>query len=133
MTRFSTRRGRHALLHAGLVLPMVLAAPAFAAEPAHDHMMMETAAQAAVPVAANAVKIDNFAFEPAAITVKAGTTVTWTNADDIPHIVTEADRKFKSPPLDTDDHWSFTFTEPGEYHYFCSLHSKMVGTVIVNP
>ena len=95
-------------------------------------MVMETAT-APAPVAADAVTIDNFSFGPAAIVVKAGTTVTWTNEDDIPHTIVQDDKKFKSPPLDTDDHWSFTFTEPGEYHYFCSLHSKMVGTVVVTP
>jgi plastocyanin len=132
MTNFSAPWGRHALLRVGLVLPLIMAAPAFAAEMNHDHMVMETAT-APAPVAADAVKIDNFAFGPAAIVVKAGTTVTWTNEDDIPHTIVQDDKKFKSPPLDTDDHWSFTFTEPGEYHYFCSLHSKMVGTVVVTP
>ena len=132
MTNFPTPWGRHALLRVGLVLPLAMAAPATAAEMNHDHMVMETAA-APAPVAADAVKIDNFAFGPAAIVVKAGTTVTWTNEDDIPHTIVQDDKKFKSPPLDTDDHWSFTFTEPGEYHYFCSLHSKMVGTVVVTP
>jgi len=132
MRYFSAHWGRHALLRAGLALPLFLAVPAFGAEAGHDHGVMETA-QATAPVATDAVKIDNFSFEPAAIVVKAGTTVTWTNADDIPHTIAQNDKQFKSPPLDTDDHWSFTFTTPGEYHYFCSLHSRMVGTVIVQP
>jgi plastocyanin len=132
MTKFVPDRARRGLLPALLALSLLFAGRAVAAEGAHDHMMMETA-QAGAPVAANAVKIDNFSFAPAAIIVAAGTTVTWTNEDDIPHTVTQDDKKFKSPPLDTDDHWSFTFTEPGEYHYFCSLHSKMVGTVVVKP
>jgi plastocyanin len=132
MTSYSRSWSRHALLRAGLALPLLTACPALAADMSHEHMVMETA-QAAVPVAANMVTIDNFAFQPASIVVKAGTTVTWTNADDIPHTVFQDDKKFKSPPLDTDDKWSYTFTEPGEYHYFCSLHSKMVGTIIVKP
>lgn len=128
MVKFLTGRGRRAVLRTALVLPLLMTGRA----QAHDMTLMQTA-QAAAPIIANAVKIDNFSFEPAAIIVKPGTTVTWTNADDIPHTVVENDKKFKSPPLDTDDHWSYTFTEPGEYHYFCSLHSKMVGTIIVRP
>ena len=80
---------------------------------------------------ATAVAIDNFSFSPASITVPAGTTLTWTNRDDIPHTVVSDDKKFKSKALDTDDKFSFTFTEPGTYSYFCSIHPKMVGKVIV--
>jgi plastocyanin len=79
-----------------------------------------------------AVTIDNFFFTPAALTVKAGTTVTWTNKDDIPHGIASANNGFKkSPALDTDDSYSFTFATPGTYQYFCYLHPKMVGTVVV--
>ena len=77
------------------------------------------------------VKIDNFSFGPAAITVPAGTTVTWTNRDDIPHTVVSTDKVFKSKVLDTDEKFSFTFTKPGEFPYFCSIHPKMTGKVIV--
>jgi plastocyanin len=76
------------------------------------------------------VKIDNFTFEPAQLTVKVGTTVTWKNRDDIPHTVVSAG-KFRSKALDTDDSFSFTFTTSGEYKYFCSLHPHMTGTVKV--
>ncbi len=79
------------------------------------------------------VKIDNFTFGPEKLTVKAGTTVTWTNEDDIPHTVASATKAFKSKALDTDDSYSFTFTTPGTYEYFCSLHPHMVGTVVVEP
>ena len=79
------------------------------------------------------VKIDNFTFAPARLTVKAGTTVTWRNEDDIPHTVTSATRLFKSKVLDTDDSFSFTFAEPGTYEYFCSLHPRMTGTIVVEP
>ena len=77
------------------------------------------------------VKIDNFSFTPQAITVKAGTTITWTNRDDIPHTVVSDEQLFKSKTLDTDDKFSTTLTKPGTYSYFCSIHSKMTGKVIV--
>jgi plastocyanin len=77
------------------------------------------------------VKIDNFSFTPATITVAAGTTVRWTNRDDIPHTVVSDDQKFESKALDTDDQYSFTFTKPGTYGYFCSIHPKMTGKVVV--
>jgi plastocyanin len=77
------------------------------------------------------VKIDNFTFEPQKLTVKAGTTVTWKNEDDIPHTVASATKAFKSKALDTDDSFSFTFTTPGTYEYFCSLHPHMTATIVV--
>ena len=79
------------------------------------------------------VKIDNFSFGPAALTVSAGSTVTWTNRDDIPHTVVSTDdpKVFKSKVLDTDEKFSFTFTKAGTYSYFCSVHPKMTGKVIV--
>ena len=76
-------------------------------------------------------KIDNFSFSPATLEIKAGTTVTWTNADDIPHTVVSTDKVFKSKALDTDDKFSFTFDKPGTYPYFCSLHPKMTAKVVV--
>ena len=78
------------------------------------------------------VHIDNFSFSPASITIPRGTTVTWTNRDDIPHTVVSTNGKsFKSHPLDSDDTYSFTFETAGQYGYFCSLHPHMQGTVIV--
>ena len=77
------------------------------------------------------VKIDNFSFTPATITVPVGTTVRWTNRDDIPHTVVSNDQKFESKALDTDDQYSYTFTKPGTYPYFCSIHPKMTGKVVV--
>ena len=77
------------------------------------------------------VKIDNFAFAPQRIVVQAGTTVTWTNADDAPHTVVSTTKLFKSSALDTEDKFSFTFATPGTYEYFCSLHPHMTGTVVV--
>jgi plastocyanin len=85
------------------------------------------------PPASTEVKIDNFSFTPVTLTVTAGTTVTWTNRDDIPHTVVSADdpKTFKSKVMDTDEKFSFTFTKPGTYTYFCSVHPKMTGTVVV--
>ena len=76
------------------------------------------------------VHIDNFVFEPAELKIKVGTTVTWTNRDDIPHTIVSAG-KFRSKTLDTDDKFSFTFTNAGDYKYFCSLHPHMTGMIKV--
>jgi plastocyanin len=76
------------------------------------------------------VTMDNFTFTPVQLTVKVGTTVTWTNHDDIPHNVVSAG-KFRSKTLDTDDSFSFTFTAAGDYKYFCSLHPHMTGMIKV--
>ena len=79
-----------------------------------------------------AVKIGNFTFGPQELKVKSGTTVTWTNEDDIPHTVTSSTLAFKSKALDSDDKFSFTFTTPGTYPYFCALHPVMTGTIVVD-
>jgi plastocyanin len=84
------------------------------------------------PSAANAnVKIDNFVFGPQTITVPAGTTVTWTNKDDIPHTVVSTDGVFKSKVRDTDEQFSYKFDKTGTYSYYCSVHPKMTGKVVV--
>jgi plastocyanin len=90
--------------------------------------------RAAAPEAASGgpeVAIDNFMFTPAMLTVKAGTPITWTNHDDIPHTVVSDDKSFKSKVLDTDEKFTFTLSKPGMYSYFCSIHPKMVGKVVV--
>ena len=87
-------------------------------------------ALAAAP-GATSVNIDNFTFSPPTITVAAGTTVKWTNNDDIPHTVRAVDGSFHSKAMDTDDSYAFTFAKPGVYSYFCSIHPKMVGKVVV--
>jgi amicyanin len=97
----------------------VLAAKSFSANP------QQTAAATAE------VKIDNFKFGPEALTIPVGTTVTWTNRDDIPHTVVSTTGVFKSKVLDTDEKFSFTFAKAGTYEYFCSIHPKMTGKVIV--
>jgi plastocyanin len=77
------------------------------------------------------VTIDNFSFSPTPITVPVGTTLTWTNHDDVPHTVVSDDQQFKSKALDTDEKFSHTFDKPGTYSYFCSIHPKMVAKVVV--
>lgn len=83
--------------------------------------------------APDSITVANFAFSPTPLTVARGTKVTWTNTDDEPHTVVSADggKTFKSAALDTDDKFSFTFNKPGNYKYFCSIHSYMSGTIIV--
>jgi plastocyanin len=78
-----------------------------------------------------AVKIDNFVFGPQTLTVSVGTTVTWTNSDDIPHTSVSTEGVFKSKVLDTDEKFSYTFTKPGTYPYYCTIHPKMTGKVVV--
>jgi amicyanin len=77
------------------------------------------------------VKIDNFSFNPPVLKVKAGSTVHWTNRDDLPHNVVAEDKAFRSKVMDTDEQFSFTFDKPGTYAYFCGLHPKMKGTITV--
>ncbi len=77
------------------------------------------------------VTIDNFNFAPASLTVPAGTTVTWVNRDDVPHTVVSIEKKFKSPVLDTDEQFSYKFPDPGTYEYYCSIHPKMTGKIVV--
>jgi|SRR5215469_4338758 len=77
------------------------------------------------------VKIDNFSFTPASVTVPVGSSVKWINHDDIPHTVVSDDKAFKSKALDTDEAFTFTFDKPGTYTYFCSIHPKMTGKIVV--
>lgn len=85
----------------------------------------------AASAAEQQVKIDNFSFIPKRLTVSVGTTVTWTNHDDVPHTVVSTKKVFASPALDTDQQFSFRFTAPGTYAYYCSVHPMMTGTVVV--
>ena len=87
------------------------------------------------PVAGNAVTIKNFAFAPAALTVKVGTTVTWTNQDSDAHTVTSqgSSSPLSSAALNTGQTYSYTFTKPGTYAYFCTIHPFMTATVTVTP
>lgn len=92
---------------------------------------MTMSAPRAAAADAKMLTIDNFTFAPTSVTVAPGTTVTWTNRDDIPHTVTSTTKVFKSQALDTGDTFTYTFKQPGTYAYFCSLHPHMTGTIVV--
>ena len=100
-------------------------------------MSMSTATQSTSdqPVATNTVSIKNFAFDPAVITVKVGTTVTWTNSDQDPHTVTSDGKSgpLNSKPLNAGDTYQYTFTQAGTFSYLCTIHPFMTATVTVTP
>jgi plastocyanin len=77
------------------------------------------------------IVVKDFMFSPTPLTVKAGSTVTWTNKDDEPHTVVSDTGLFKSGGMDTNENYSFKFDKPGTYHFTCSIHPRMVGTIIV--
>jgi plastocyanin len=77
--------------------------------------------------------IANFTFKPGTIMVPVGTTVVWENDDDTPHTVVSLDGTFRSPALDTEDKFSFTFDKAGTFEYFCSLHPYMTAKIVVAP
>lgn len=83
------------------------------------------------PPHAVAMEIDNFRFGVVSLEIPAGTTVTWTNRDDVPHTVVSATKAFKSPPLDTGEAFSYTFTSAGSFEYYCSMHPRMTGKIVV--
>ena len=99
----------------------------------HENVSGKLAATAAGTDAGTQVMIDNFVYSPVALTVKVGTTVTWINHDDIPHTVDSTQGKFKSAAMDTDGKFEFQFKEAGEYPFYCRIHPKMTGKVIVQP
>ncbi len=93
-----------------------------------------TSSEQAQPVAATGMvqaSVDNFSFAPKQLTVKAGTTVVWTNKDDIPHTVTSDDNVFSSPVLDTNENFQYTFGKAGKFPFHCKLHPTMTGVVEV--
>ena len=78
------------------------------------------------------INIDNFSFTPTTLTVPVGAKVTWTNKDDVPHTIVSNNNAFPhSPALDTDESFSHAFTKAGTYEYYCSVHPKMLGKVVV--
>jgi plastocyanin len=105
-----------------LVLPMAVASVL---------VLHPTGAKGEAAASRMEVRVDNFTFGPATLTVPVNSTVTWVNQDDLPHVIASNDGVFKSKALDTEDKYSFTFSKPGTYAYFCSIHPKMVGTIIV--
>jgi amicyanin len=117
----------------GNTLRTALVAAAFSAATAVmlAAVVLPGSAQTAPAAGGSPVAIDNFTFTPQNLTVKAGTTVTWTNKDDIPHGIAATNKAFKSAAMDTDDGYSFTFTTPGTYEYFCYIHPHMTGKIVV--
>jgi plastocyanin len=118
------RRGRIGLICGGIGIAALLAAviPAIVAG---------GAAAVAIAAPTATIQIANFKFTPPDLTVTAGTTVIWKNADDSPHRIADDSGAYASPALDTDDSFSHTFATPGVYKYFCSIHPYMTGTVVV--
>ncbi len=114
---------------AGLALPVMIAV--FLGAGSRKITAAATTANDRPIAAASAVKIDNFSFGPQTITVPVGATVTWTNRDDIPHTAVSTDGVFKSKVMDTDEKFSYTFSKAGTYAYYCTIHPKMTGQVVV--
>jgi plastocyanin len=94
-------------------------------------LLLVSSVDAGAESAGTRVEIKAHRFGVPELTVPVGTTVTWINHDDDPHTVTSTDNVFRSPGLDTDETWAYTFTRPGTYPYYCTLHPLMTGTVIV--
>ena len=90
--------------------------------------MVCTASEGAVP---NSIEVKDFMFMPTTLTVNAGDKVTWVNKDDEPHTVVSDTGMFRSSAMDTDESFSFKFDKPGTYHFTCSIHPRMVGTIVV--
>jgi amicyanin len=109
------------------VFPIALMASAVTA----GAIAMTSTSMAVAAASSASLKIANFTFQTPVVTVKPGTIVTWTNDDDIPHTVTANNGAFKSKVLDSGERFSFTFAKAGEYAYFCSLHPRMTGKIIV--
>lgn len=94
------------------------------------HGARAQAGQSTTPQAV-AIPIDNFKFGVVSLEVAVGTTVTWTNRDDVPHTVASSTKIFKSPPLDTGEAFSYTFKAAGTFEYYCSMHPRMTGKIVV--
>jgi plastocyanin len=99
--------------------------------PTHETSADANTPKPAATTATLEINIDNFTFSPQTLTVPVGATITWINRDDVPHTVADTGKRFKSAALDTDDKFSFTFTTPGEFPYFCGIHTHMTGKIIV--
>src|ERR1700693_317717 len=112
---------------------VIFALAFFSVQPASSSLRSHSVARAeAKPSAtATAITIDNFSYAPMQLEIAPGTRVTWINKDDVPHTVVSVDHKFKSRALDTDESFSFTFQDLGTYEYFCSVHPKMTGKIVV--
>jgi plastocyanin len=113
---------KRTILFSGVSVALVLAVSALALHPTRATAGENSATE---------VRVDNFTFGPETLTVPVNSTVSWVNKDDIPHVIASNDGLFKSKALDTDQSFSYTFTKPGTYPYYCSIHPKMVGKIVV--
>jgi plastocyanin len=118
---------RAAAIAGTLLVLLVGPACATAAQPEPANQPESSATTAA----GSQVTIENFEFNPATLTVPIGTTVTWISHDDEPHTVTSSENVFASAGLDADETFSYTFSTPGTYTYYCKLHPHMTGTIVV--
>jgi plastocyanin len=120
----NVRAGIYALMMAAAIgaVPPLRALTASAAQEANPPK---------APAKTVAIDIDNFKFGIVSLEVAVGTTVTWTNRDDVPHTVVSLKKVFKSPALDTGEHFSYTFMDAGTFDYYCSVHPRMTGTIVV--
>ena len=109
---FLSRRGAHWVAVTAGIAGLVWSSLSVAADPAE-------------------IIVKDFMFSPTSLKVKAGSTVTWTNHDGEPHTVFSGEGLFRSSALDTNDHFSYKFDHPGTYHYVCTIHPRMVGTIVV--
>ncbi len=121
--------GRRAALVGGVLLGLLLTAAA-AGRPAAAAAIGDSPAAQMVSAASARVEIKDYEYFPATLTVPVGTTVTWISHDDEPHTVTSSEKVFASPGLDADEAFSYTFSRPGTYAYYCALHPHMTGTII---
>lgn len=122
LSRRSLKKGH------GRRTPRAAALPAAVHDQSSQPIQANTSASSASTLEA---KIDNFAFTPKELTVKAGSTVDWTNKDDTPHTVTSDNGVFASPVMDTDQSFHYTFQKPGKFPFHCKLHPTMTGVVVV--
>jgi len=129
LTSVSYSQGHHSLAIVDTPLGIAPSGPAAAAAtPARA----SRGATPAVVGGALAIRIDNFSFQPPELRLPRGGKVTWINADDVPHLIASADGKFRpSSALDTNDQYTLTFDQPGTYRYFCTLHPRMTGSIVV--
>ncbi len=113
---------KRTILFSGVSVALLLAVSAVVLHPTKARAGANSATE---------VRVDNFTFGPETLTVPVNSTVSWVNKDDIPHVIASNDGLFKSKALDTDQSFSYTFTKPGTYPYYCSIHPKMVGKIVV--
>jgi plastocyanin len=124
-------RRPHVLRVMGVLLLVAACSGAASAQTPAAAVATSPPAAARADAAPPIVIARDFMFAPVTLTIKAGSTVTWKNTDDEPHTVVSDTGLFRSSALDTNESFSFSFEKPGTYHYACSIHPRMVGTIVV--